>query len=99
MIRVAASKTFSIIFTGLVITASLERLFVVPSYKVVEDEGGDKLVVVVEGNDDEPVVVVDRGGDAPVAEVDRGGEEVVDRGGEEVVVRGDEAVVDRDASF
>ncbi|GJU57049.1 urease [Tanacetum coccineum] len=44
MIRVAASKTFSIIFTGLVITASLERLFVVPragamGLKLYEDWG------------------------------------------------------------
>ncbi|GJR82998.1 hypothetical protein Tco_0153783 [Tanacetum coccineum] len=34
MIQVAASKAFSIIFTVLIITASLERLFVVPRYVV-----------------------------------------------------------------
>nr|GEY78630.1 retrovirus-related Pol polyprotein from transposon TNT 1-94 [Tanacetum cinerariifolium] len=61
------------------------------SYKVVLDEGGDKLVVV-EGDDDEPVVVEDCG-DEPEAAVVRGGEEVV------VVVRCDETVVDGDASF
>nr|GEV83943.1 hypothetical protein [Tanacetum cinerariifolium] len=41
-----------------------------PTCKVVEDEGGDKLVVVVEGNDDEPVVAVVVRGDEAVVDGD-----------------------------
>ncbi|GJU71747.1 hypothetical protein Tco_1263152 [Tanacetum coccineum] len=72
------------------------------SYKVVLDEGGDKLVVV-EGDDDEPVVAVEGDDDEPVVVEDRGDEPeaAVVRGGEKVavVVRCDETVVDGDASF
>ncbi|GJZ23311.1 hypothetical protein Tco_0560770 [Tanacetum coccineum] len=62
-------------------------------YKVVLDEGGDKLVVV-EGDDDEPVVAVEGDDDEPVVVEDRGDEPEA-----AVVVRCDETVVDGDASF